>query len=332
MLTIREFADAIGVSPSTVSRTLNGGGRISAATRKRVMEHIEEMGYIPNVNAQRLITGRANMAALDFGVNQHLLSDMYFSELTRGIQWALKAQDYGLLLNASGDTLRRWVKSQAVDAVLVVGGDADEEEKVREIATGGTPCVLISHCLMNPEPNFTSVITDLSSGAREVAQMLVDKGHRRIGFLGSYEQDRVLEGFRAKLGELGVPLAEERIRFAGPDPERVPQELEALFALPEPPTAIFARTDALAAAVLRTALQWGLQIPQDLSVVGHDDVAFARLTAPALTTVRLDCVRMGELAVEALCLLLNNPGLRVRPRVVQSRLVVRDTVAPPAKP
>lgn len=329
MLTIREFADAIGVSPSTVSRTLNGSGRISHATRKMVMERMKELGYTPNINAQRLNSGRANMVALDFGVNQHLLSDMYFCEVTRGIQRALRKEGFGLLLNDSADTLRRWVDSKAVDAVMMVGGDPDEEANVRRMAADGTPCVLISHCPVNPEPYFTSVITDLTSGAREVAQTLVEKGHRRIGFLGSYEDDLVLEGFRARLAELNTPLRPEYIRFAGPDPDRVPEELKALLSLPEVPTAVFARTDVLAAAVLRTARQWGVRVPQELSVIGHDDIAFANLTEPALTTVRIDCVRMGELAAEALCLLLNSSGYTVRPRVIQGRLVVRDTVARP---
>ncbi len=325
-VTIRDVAEALGVSPSTISRTLNGQGRISPATRTMILERMKDMGYTPNVNAQRLVSGRAYMIALDFGANPHLLADMYFAELTRGIQNALQNFGYSLLLNVTGDRLRHLVKSRAVDGIILFGGEPQDIEKLQELSAEGTPSVLIGHCALEPALNFASVYTDLALGAREVADYLLDQGHRRIAFVGSYEDDPVMSAFRDRLRERSAPLRDPYLAFAGPDSEEAEKAMRALLALPEPPTAVFARTDALAAGALRAAYRAGVRVPEDISVVGHDDVPFARLTTPALTTVQINCPEMGRMATEAMCRMLDNPGTEVQPQIILPKLILRETV------
>jgi len=328
-VTLRDVAKSLGVSTSTISRTLSGQGRISPATRKMILDRLQEIGYTPNVNAQRLASGRAYMIALDFGANPHLLGDMYFAELTRGVQEALRETGYGLLLNATGDRLVNLVRSQAVDGIMYFGGEPEEVEKIRWLAAEGMPTVLITHCATPPAPNFAPVFTDLPKGARAVADLLVARGHRRIGFIGSYGSDQVLDVFVERLAEHGVSLrdADGLLRLVGTDPDAAEEAMADLLALPHPPTAVFARTDSLAAAAIRAAHAAGARVPADVSVVGHDDIAFARLTAPALTTVRIDCTRMGKLATEAMRMLLDCPGVAIQPRVVTPELVLRESVA-----
>lgn len=287
------------------------------------------MSYTPNVNAQRLVSGRASTVALDFGSNSHPLADTYFTELTCCIQSALHDFGYSLLLNVTGDRLLHLVKSRAVDGVMLFAGEPEEIEKLKRLAAEGTPSVLISHCPVPAAPNFAPVFTDLAHGARAVADFLCAQGHRRIGFIGSYENDDVLNAFRERLAEHGAPLAPAAVAFAGPDPERAETAMLALMALPEPPTVVFARTDALAAGALRAAYRSGLRVPDDVSVVGHDDVSFARLTTPALTTVRIDCGQVGRLASEAMQTMLEYPGAAMRPGVVQPQMMVRETVTAP---
>src|SRR5947209_1838060 len=125
-MNIKEFARAVGVSPTTVSRAINGQGRLSAATRRMVLERMEELGFTPNLNAQRLSYGRTYLVALDFGVRHDYLSDMFFAELTREIQDVLEAHGYGLLLSGPGEVMGRWVKTRAVDGVILVGDPADK--------------------------------------------------------------------------------------------------------------------------------------------------------------------------------------------------------------
>src|SRR5256885_15730379 len=125
-MTIKESANAIGVSPSTVSRAMNGRGRLSHATRHMVRERMQELGFTPNLNAQRLSAGRTYLVAIDFGSRHDYLSDMFLVELTRGVQDLLETRGYGLLLSGPGEAYHRWVKTRAVDGVILVGDQSDD--------------------------------------------------------------------------------------------------------------------------------------------------------------------------------------------------------------
>ncbi|HZO89960.1 MAG TPA: LacI family DNA-binding transcriptional regulator [Chthonomonadaceae bacterium] len=329
-MTIKELAREIGVSPTTVSRVMHGRGRISSATRQKVLERVREVGYTPNVNAQRLTVGRTHLVALDFGGWHDFLADMFFVELTRGVQDALEAHGYGLLLNEANDVLRRWVKSRAVDGVILAVGGPPDARVPRDIASTGTPCVVIGHHPLEGIPGVGSVVVGLRNGAQEVARKLVACGHRRIGFLGNQEpQDAVLLAFREELKALGVALCAELVIPGGRNPADGERAMRELLMRPDRPTAVFARTDALAAGALRAARRLGISVPTELSLVGHDDVPFAELAEPPLTTVRVNCIELGKVATEILISLLQQPGLCPAAQVVQTALVERESVAPP---
>jgi DNA-binding LacI/PurR family transcriptional regulator len=295
-----------------------------------VLQRIQEAGYTPNINAQRLVVGRTQMIALDFGNWPHALSNMFFVELTRGIQDALEEQGYGLLLNTKDSVLQRWVQSRAVDGVILARGNVQTEDIAQEIISRGTPSVVIGHHAIVGLPSVGSVIIGLREGARQVAQMLVEYGHRRIGFLGNNEPQNVVHvTFRDELKRLGVDLREDFIINGNITPEDGERGALVLLSRPDPPTAIFTRSDALAAGVLRAARKQGLHVPTELSVVGHDDVPFAELAEPPLTTVRINCAELGRLATQTLLELLSQPDHCPEAQVVQTELVMRESVARP---
>jgi LacI family transcriptional regulator len=325
-MNIKEFARTIGVSPTTVSRAISGRGRINDTTRHMVLKRMEELGFTPNLNAQRLSHGRTNMIALDFGPMHDYLSDMFFVEMTRGIQDVLELEGYGVLLSGPGDVLNRWVKTRAVDGVILVGGPPNGSVP-QEIVRTGIPCVVIGNSPIEGVQGVGSVVVGLQSGARQVAQFLIEHGHRHIGFLGSDGPDTVLLEFRAELERLGGALPESCVLMAGHAPRDGAQAFCRLLEQNEPLTAVFARTDGLAIGALRAAHQMGIQIPEELSLVGHDDVPFAELTAPPLTTVRVDCVELARQSTDMLFALLRDPQLLSRPQVVETSLVVRGSVA-----
>src|SRR5262249_19363724 len=143
-MTIREFARSIGVSPTTVTRAIHGRGRISPQTRQMILSRMPEMGFTPNVNAQRLSHGRTNMIALDFGSRNDYLSDPFFVEITRDILETLESRGYGLLLSGHDPILDRWVRTRAVDGVILIGAPAFEDD-VSEIVRVGAACVIIAN-------------------------------------------------------------------------------------------------------------------------------------------------------------------------------------------
>jgi DNA-binding LacI/PurR family transcriptional regulator len=327
-MTIHEFARAIGVSPTTVSRAMHGRGRVSPATRQMVLERMKELGFTPNLNAQRLSHGRTYMVALDFGPWHDYLSDMFFVELTRGLQDVLEARGYGVLLSGPGEALNRWVKTRAVDGVILAGDPADSAI-LHEMSRAGTPCVVIGNHAVEGLAGVGSVMVGLDQGVQQVAQLLVERGHRRIGYIASDGLDPVFCEFRAALARLGVTLSESCVVKAGHTPHDGARALYALLSRKEPPTAVFARTDGLATGALRAAHRMGVRIPEDLSIVGHDDVPFAELTEPPLTTVRVDCIELARISADILFSLLSEPGARTKPQAVRTELVVRDSVSAP---
>lgn len=311
---------------------MHGRGRISKATREKVLRGIQEAGYTPNINAQRLAVGRTHVVAVDFGVWLDVLSDMFFVELTRYVQDALEESGYGLLLNTRSSVLEQWAKSRAVDGVILVRGGAQETDLLNEIVSTGTPCVVIGQQPVERCPGVGSVVIGLSSGARQAARLLVEQGHRRIGFLNNSETENfVLMAFREELESLGLTLAEDDIIAAGRTPEAGFRGLTTLFSRSDPPTAVFARNDGLAVGALRAAHAQHIAVPTTLSLIGHDDVPFAALTEPPLTTVRVHCDELGTIATQMLLHLIEHPEDSPEAHIVPTELIVRETVAGPRR-
>lgn len=330
-LTIKEFAEAIGVSPTTVSRSITGRGRVNEDTRQMVLERMEELGYTPNLHAQHLVSGRARTVALCIGDQVAPTSDLFLVELMRGLQQALQAQDYALLLLGLGDGMKRWVNSRAVDGVILVGGREEDAELARAIVRPSVPCIVIGTSPLPAEPNIGSVYIDLADGAVQVARALVEQGHSRIGFIGSNYSSSVLPSFKAELKRLGIAFRDEWAIVSDSlgNLEDGEQAMQRLMALDLPPTAVFARTDILAIGALRAARKLNLEVPQRVSLIGHDDLTVASFVEPPLSTVHIDFEGIGQAVVDLLFNMLADPDALVPARAMATTLVLRGTVGPP---
>ncbi len=324
--TIKEFADAIGVSPTTVSRSITRRGRISDATRQMVLQRMGELGYTPNLHAQRLVSRRANTVALCIGGGLAPSSDLFLAGLIRGLQQALQQYDYGLLILGMGDVLKRWVDSRAVDGVVVVGGNLEDAAVARSIVRPEVPCIVIGTTPLETELHIGSVVIDMAGSGAQVARTLFQSGHRRIGFIGSYFSQSVLPTFKRELESLGAPLRDEWVVIAGNTPDDGERAMCELLSLALPPTAVFTRNDELAIGALRAARKLHVAVPEQLSLIGHDDLAFAPFVDPPLSTVRIDCEAVGKVVVEMLFDLLDQPDTLFEPRSVPTELVMRDSI------
>ncbi len=325
--TIKEFADAIGVSPTTVSRSITRRGRISDETRNMVLLRMEELGYTPNLHAQRLVSRRANTVALCLGAALAPASDLFLAGLIRGLQVALQEHDNGLLILGPGDLLKRTVDSRAVDGVIVVGGGAEDAELARSIVRPEVPCIVIGTTPLEAEPHIGSVVIDMAGGGVKVARALFERGHRHIGFIGSTFSQSVLPAFRRELKDLGAPMRDEWVLIAGDTDEDGERAMNQLLALQPRPTAVFTRTDELGVGALRAARKLGVKVPEQLSIIGHDDLAYSRFSDPPLSTVRIDCDAVGKAVVALLFDLLAHPDTVFAPRLVPTELAMRQSVA-----
>ena len=324
-MNLKEFSAEIGVSQTTISRSLSRRGRVSDETREMVLQRMGELGYRPNLNAQRLVSGRANMVVLDVK-DMSLFKETFAVELMHGIADALETHSYGLLLGARGErAVHQWATSSAVDGVISIGGE-ENEALAREITAMGVPCVIIGTRPFHGVKNAASVHIDLHHGARQVAQYLLEMGHTCIGFISSSWVDSVLSDFREELESHGLQLQEPYLVIAGDTARDGEAAAARLLSLPKPPTAIFTRTDELAVGVLRAAHKMNVKVPDQLSVIGHDDVPFAKLTEPLLSTVRVPFMEVGKMASNMLMKLLSSDELQ-EAQSIETELVIRESVS-----
>jgi DNA-binding LacI/PurR family transcriptional regulator len=319
-----DVARHAGVSQSTVSLVFSGKGRgrVSEATQERVRRSARELGYRPNVAAQALRLGASRAVAL-------LVPDVtnpFFSRVLRGAQRAAAAAGYTVaLVDTAND--RRW-QEQSFEALRAGPVDGYQLfEVTAPEALGNDPAVV----LMEAEaPGRPSVRFDAEAGAAAAFEHLVELGHRRIAHLAA--------AFDAPTFLLREAARRSVLTKAGIDPDAQPH-LETpitiddacrigLTLLDEQPTAVMCDDDILAAGLYLAARERGLRIPKDLSVTGFDDMDFARVLEPPLTTVALDAEQLGASSFELLEARM--AGKRVRRRVVlPAELLVRGSTAPP---
>lgn len=330
---IKEFAKLIGVSPTTVSHVLSGRGRVSAKTREMVLRRMRELGYTPNPHAQQLVTGRSHIIALHH-TDQEILSDLFLTDFARGVQSTLHMHGYGLLLDnvfrldSADSPLLRWVRSAAIDGVILIKGWSPVREHIKQLANPATPFVIYGAPTEADLPYVGCITTDMKHGVEAVADLLVSLGHRRVGFIGTREDDLFPTWFREALKKYGVPLEERNVVTAGFTVAEGATAARHLLTQPNPPTAIFARKDDLAIGAMFSAVSLGRRVPEQVSIVGHDDVPMASMMEPPLTTVRIDAFGLGQRAAEMVLALRRSPGEPIQICRFQTSLVIRKSTGP----
>jgi len=327
---IADVAARAGVGVATVSRVLNGRASVSPATRARVLEAIDHLNYRPSSVARNLSLKRT----LVIGVVVPFFTSPSAVERIRGIVTALEGSPYDLALFdvESADRQRRAFdllgRGDRADGLLIVSLVPPEEELSRL----KLPTVLVDA----PHPWLPNVIVDDVAGAELATRHLLELGHRKIAFVGDKPgdpfrfrsgRDRTI-GYEQALVRAGIALRDEYIRVGTPSRHVARSIAEELFRLADPPTAVFAGSDVQALGVLEAARALGLRVPGDLSVVGFDDLDFACVLAPPLTTVAADAEGLGAAAFEALALKLAGVDVAAE-QVLPVALRVRDSTGPP---
>lgn len=327
---IRDVAEQAGVGVGTVSRVLNDSPGVSRATRDRVRAVMDELGYRPSVAARNLSLGRT----MTLGVIAPFFTRPSVVERLRGIDDVIGDSTYDLMLfnvettEQRAAALTRFARRDRVDGVIVISLPLSDAE-VRALARDGVRAVVVD----GAHPALPHVTIDDVEGGRLAARHLLAAGHRRIGFVGDREENpfgfgssqRRLDGLREVLEAEGDGLPDELVR-RGPH-GRVPACALAveLIELPAPPTAIFAASDVQAIGVLDAADERGVAVPDELSVVGFDDVDLA--DAAGLTTVRQPLRESGRAGARLLLAALGDvrggdeplPAVELVPRRTVSR-------------
>ncbi len=331
-VTIREVADEAGVSIATVSRVLNDRADVSAETRELVQRVIRERGYKTNRNAQKLPAGRTGFV----GVLVPLVYPAYFSAILAGAAEALYQQDMRLVLSPTQHLYDREVSllerltHGATDGALIVLPEESSPE-LEHLLDEGYRFVVV-----DPRTRLAERVPSISAahtaGADQAMRHLLDLGHRRIGAITGIPDwvasEKRVQGYHAGLAGAGILPDPELIVAGDWEIDGGVAAATRLLSLPEPPTAIFAFNDNMAVGALRVARARGLRVPEELSVIGFDDVELANVVAPTLTTIRQPLAELGRMAVDRLVRLIDGQRFEALNVELGTRLIVRESTGP----
>jgi len=332
-VTSRDIAAAVGVSQSTVSRALRGDPRVTEETQRLVADAAKRMNYIPNAAARSLITQKTQTV----GVVVADIANPFYPQLVDNLHDELGLSGYRMvLLNERAEGRRRGdvgplLQGREVDGLVFTSSTLDSE--VAEWFTDrGVPVVLLHRDIDGAEVD--RVVTDNDLGGNLAAETLVRLGHTRIGVIAgpanaSTSRDREA-GFVEALQRLGAPLDPSLVRRGEYAYASGHQWCRDLISLPEPPTAIFCFDDVVAFGALDAARRRGLRVPEELSILGYDDIEMAAWEAFNLSTISQPLDQMAKAAARMLVSRIEADGpIEPRTQVFPARVVTRGTTGPP---
>jgi DNA-binding LacI/PurR family transcriptional regulator len=329
--TIKDVAEAAQVSRSTASRALTGRGYVAPGVRDRVRKAAQSMGYVPDAMARHL----RQQASQSIGV---LISDLrndFYASLASGVSQQAPELQYTMMLADDNGSPKAEVEAAKTFVELRVAGvivTPVSADVVNYLAGHNIPVVEVDRQFA--PGRCDAVVVDNQSAARDVTADLLALGHRRIALVidemhWTTGRNRYT-GYKTAFAEAGVPADESLVVSAGWDVSGAQAGARQLLALPEPPTAVFAANNVLAEGVWRAAMELGLRIPDDLSLVAFDDAPWMSMVQPGVNAVAQDPVAMGQAAVTQLVERIGAPTAPIRTIMLSASVRERGSTAPPS--
>ncbi len=335
---IRTVAALAKVSIATVSRTINQSPAVSQKLSQRVWQAIEQLNYFPNTHARSLVSGRSRI----LGIIVENITNPFFPELISSFEEIAVAHGYEILVSSTNinsasqltSCVRRMLERKVEGVAVLTFGS--EESVLDQLAIHNMPIVLAEFHL--DDPKVSTILLDYSAGIHAAVQHLAQLGHKRIGFLAGphtlHSANTRLANFQQSMQDANLKVQKNWIIESDHTLKGGVTGFERIMALKSPPTALICSNDMTAIGVLRAAYMAGMRVPQDLSVIGLDDIDFAEFTLPPLTTIRLSRVELAKAAFDALLIQAehaasNSTAVIQREFLVSTTLVVRGSTAPP---
>ena len=337
-LSIIDIARIAGVSTATVSRCINSPEQVREKTRKKIQKVIEETGYSPNTLARDFRRGNTRIII----VVVPNIGNEFFSQIMEGIRAAAKEKGYSILIQEAlaekeaGRDISNIIVTRNADGIILLaclspfGPEVLSERHQRAL-----PVVIGCETLSEELSDYPSVHIDNLEATKDITNHLIDAGHTSIGFIHGEEgslltRDREL-GYQKAMSEAGLTVDDGWVTYGELTHAGVAKATAQLLKHEHRPTAIICANDEMAIACLHNLRQAGLNVPEDMSVVGIDNIPAGEISCPPLTTVSQPKFEIGERVVKRLIQEINRePGEEIKqPEIVEHRIVIRDSVAPP---
>ncbi len=327
-ITIDDVAKYAGVSRQTVSRAINNMNGISEKTRQRVLATIEELGYRPS----RLARGMASNQSKTIGLVIGNILNPAHSEVIRGLETMAQTVGYNVFIRTTNyvrdaeiETINALI-SENVDGIVLSSTHLDLQT-VASFADKNLPIVVV-HRNMSA-PNLTSITTDIERATQSLIEYLIGSGHRKVGLLtrpGDQENIFHVKGYKKGFQSLGLEVNSNWIMQASnTNLEAAHRTTKQLVTRNPDLTAIVAYNDMMAIAAMHACRDMGLNVPDDISVIGYDDISVAAHVFPALTTLRIPSFEIGQLAMEQLLEMIKTPDIIYPPTLLDIELVLRGS-------
>lgn len=303
--TIKDVARLAGVSKSTVSRVLSNSGKYSQEAKEKVMQAAKELNYTSNAIARAMVTKQTgNIGFLIHHRHEPVLSHPFYSQLLSAVVETATVYNHGVLVFTDRDIQKciENFQAQRVDGVILASRMT--RDILERFSAANIPVVLVNHSVK--AENASYVKNDDYGGAYDAVYYLLKQGHRRIGLICDPDERQRYEAYKQALHHHGVAYDESLVYFTDAEVEQGKQGARYFLGQSRLPSAIFAANDMTAIGVIKELKANGIQVPHDVSVVGFDDIEFASLYEPALTTVKVDKTLIGELAVRQLLRHINS--------------------------
>lgn len=330
-VSIYDIASHLNISAATVSYVINGVPKVGEKTKKRVLDAIEELGYIPNYTARALSTGKSELIGIVLPLADAAIGfvqNPFYSEFIAGFETGLKDSGYDVLIATmkNVEEFKIWANSRDLAGIVVIGSLSND--LLDELNKTNMPVVLVDNYTEN-EYKFNNVKSDDFKGAIIATNYLIGEGHKRIGFVGNPDKYLVdgirFKGFKSVLEEKGLAFSDNHLFLADATYQDGYDVAPLIFSNKEI-TAIFCAGDMLAIGILKRALELNIKVPDDISIIGYDDIFNSSLTFPSLTTV---CQNISEKGIKAASIVVDaiNSGEKGEAVInLSPKLVIRNSV------
>jgi LacI family transcriptional regulator len=336
MTSIKDIAKRAGVSVSTVSRALNNYPDVNPQTREKIIQLARELNYFANAAAKSLVQKRSYTIGVFFGDQMNSGFDHpFFLEVISAVREVAGNAGYDLLIftnsNKNRATYTTLCRERGVDGVFLIltGEGKKKNEQLVELQESGIPCVAIDLPLEGERCSYVESNNYL--GAKKAVNYLLGLGHKKIAFIGGDEIGKLsfdrLYGYKAGLSEGGIEIDSDLVNLGYFSEEKTKEATKTVLNKHKDITAFFVASDSMALVVIETLTEKGYRVPEDISVMGFDDIKEASQHRPALTTVRQSKYEMGSEAIHLLMKIIDEATYRPYPVVVPCELIIRETTA-----
>ncbi len=331
-LTIKDIAKMAGVSPATVSKIINNYSGISEKTKKKVMDIIGETGYQPTFSAKALATKKSNLIGLIYAGKVNVdFTHPFFNEVVTSFKKTIGKLGYDIIMFSNerfyqdnGSYLAR-CRHFHVDGCLIIAGE-EIEDAIYELDETDIPCIGIDLKLHGPMSSY--VMTDNITLSSKVVQHLYLHAIRDIGYIGGKQDSAIAiyreQGYLQAMNSLGLEINKDWVQYGDFHEESGYEAMKRILQSKTYPEAIFAASDMMAFGAIRAIKESGMRVPQDIRVIGCDDIDACRYSAPQLTTIKQDKDRLGRLAANMLNDLINGKS-QLSPVFIDSELIIRES-------